>query len=77
MQGVLEQGVAQGLIEVSDPEMFARLINAEIGMTTASSAAFGEPADLGRFSAAKEFVFKAVAPVRSEFRGDPPAHLDS
>ncbi len=63
MTRLLEEGVREGVVETSDPEMAARLMNAAIGFTTGSSVAFGDPPDLQRLiTAAKEFLYKALVP---------------
>jgi AcrR family transcriptional regulator len=58
---LLEEGVRQGVVQTSDPEMAARLMSAAIGFTTGTSVAFGDPPDLNRLiAAAKEFLYKAL-----------------
>lgn len=52
-----------GLIETSDPEMTARLVNAAIRDNLATCLCYQEPADLNRLvAAAKELLYKALAP---------------
>ncbi len=52
-----------GLIDTSDPEMSARLVNAAIRDNLATCLCYQQPADLNRLvAAAKELLYKALAP---------------
>lgn len=61
----IEQGVAQGVFEISDPEMAARLVYGAMTSTAGSAAAFGDLPELDRvLAAAREVFTKALAPGR-------------
>ena len=63
LKAIYEQATAAGIMHISDPEMAAVLINAAISTTFGNWAAFSEPADLERLTAAtKEFLYKVLAP---------------
>lgn len=63
LTSVLEQSTSKGIFHTSDPEMFAHLINGAMTWTFGGWAAFGHPEDLDRLvRAAKEFLYKALAP---------------
>ena len=63
LKSVLEQSTSKGIFHTSDPEMFAHLINGAMTWTFGGWAAFGHPEDLDRLvRAAKEFLYKALAP---------------
>lgn len=63
LAGVFEVAEREGLIQTSDPEMLAYLINAAIGYPIGSSLAFGDPPDLDRLVAAmKELLYRALNP---------------
>lgn len=60
---ILQQGVEQGLIHVSDPEMMAYLLAEAVDTPIMESIVYGEPPDLDRLLAStKELLHKTLAP---------------
>lgn len=60
---ILEQGVEQGWIHVSDPEMAAYVIRS-VDQPIMDAVVYGDPPDLQRVvNAVKEFLGKALAPL--------------
>jgi hypothetical protein len=63
----IETGMQAGLLQTSDPEMSAYLLNSAMSMTMSRAIAFKDPPDIERLSAqAKELFYKALAPADAD-----------
>jgi AcrR family transcriptional regulator len=66
LAGAFSAATERGLIHVTDPEMTAWLVNAAIRDNIVTCLIYDRPHDLDRLvKAAKEMLYKALAPVRS------------
>jgi len=60
----IEAGMQAGILDTSDPEMSAYLLNAAMGFNMGRAITFGDPPDLDRLAAgAKELFYKSLAPA--------------